>query len=1535
MHQHFHSKQSLRWILLSILLVTILFGFSGYRYYIFEQTKFKEDKSRELSAIADLKLKQIVSWRKERLSDITYLFNLSGVSAQIQQLQNRSTHAAAQKQMVQWLHPMYKNQHYESMHVFNAEGQDLLRLPDSSSIQREVLKSDFDRAHKNRYPVFSDFIRDSSGHIMLNVIAPVFSSDSINQGFVVLCIDPYAELYPLLQSWPVPSTTSEVLIVERNGDDVLYLNDLRHRNNTAMSMRLPVSDEHLTAAMAVQGREGIVEGKDYRQIATLAAIRKIEDTPWFLIAKIDTDEVYQDLIGHAVSIAIIILLVIVTAGLSGRVIWARIEIDHQRSLLTAELERQALVKHFDYLLIYANDMILLSDKEGKIIELNDRVCQTYGYTREELLQMNVHDLIPKENQRESERRFEKLAEQMNFLFESTHCRKDGSVFPVEVSSRLFEIEGKQFTQSIIRNITDRKRSEEALRESEAKSRFFSDILELSSQPFAVGYPDGRIGQFNNAFLQLVGYTKEELQSQDWANTLTPPEWMEFEKAQLIELNRTDIPVRYEKEYIRKDGTRIPVELLVHIRRDKNGKPEYYYAFVTDITDRKRAEDIIRESNERYRQLVDVLPLSVAVHVDGKLVYTNPSGVMLLGAESSKQIIGRSVNDIVHPKNVQQAVERIQRMLAGEQGLYPVEDCYIRLDGSSVPVEVRAVRLIYQGKPAVQVVVTDITDRKKYEKNILSVNRTYAVLSSINQLIVRERDRQKLFEEACRIVVDESKFQMSWIGLFNEQTGTVEPVAHAGVINDYLEHMKISMVNNPEGGGPTGTALREGHSVICSDIEHDESMRPWRAKALALGYRSFAAIPLYVFHKTIGTMSFYSSEPHFFSDDEIQLLEKLATDISFALESLEIEERRKYAEDSLKESNRKINTIVNNLRGVVYQCANDPEWTMQYISDGIYELSGYSAEEFVGSRTRSFNSIIEPSDRAIVWDIVQSALANREPYTFEYRIRAANGDQKWVWERGKGVFENNTLVTLEGFISDITERKRAEEAVQESEEKFRMVFDNVFDGICIYSEDPDPYKRRLFECNERYATMAGRSRDELLQLGSTQELQSTLEDTTNINRLESLAKRTAYRGSFSWIRPDGKANFVEYVGVPITWQGKPYSIGIDRDITERMLLEEQLRQLQKLDGLGTLAGGIAHDFNNILGIILAYITTIKMFKDDTQKLDLATDTIIKAVQRGKTLVQQILTFARKTDTAFGAVDVNGIVMEIMTMIFETFPKILTYSQNFDKAIPYINADHSQLHQALLNLCVNARDAMPKGGTLTVNTRLVSAENLRNQFPDASASSYVRVEVSDTGEGMTEEIRKRIFEPFFTTKGIGKGTGLGLAVVFGIIQTHKGFINVESEYGNGTTFHLYLPVSKEALPISVKDEEKLEEIPGGTETLLVVEDEEMLMMSLQMVLIEKGYKVLTAGDGVTALKIYQERRNDIALVLTDLGLPNMSGLEMCQRIKKINPNEHLILATGFLDPDSKLEFLKSGIEHFLYKPYDLTKVLKEIREVLNEE
>ena len=658
-------------------------------------------------------------------------------------------------------------------------------------------------------------------------------------------------------------------------------------------------------------------------------------------------------------------------------------------------------------------------------------------------------------------------------------------------------------------------------------------------------------------------------------------------------------------------------------------------------------------------------------------------------------------------------------------------------------------------------------------------------------------------------------------------------------------------------------------------------------------------------------------------------EKRAAELVIANKDLIFQnEERKRAEEELKESEEKYRSIFENVQDVYYVTSFDG--TVLEVSPSVEFISKgqYKRTDLIGKSMFEFYS--DAKDRDAIISAIQKTGSATD---FEVRLKNRDGSLIHCSISAKMSFDaQGQPEKIIGSMHDITERKRAEEALREALKFNEQIILCAQQGIIVYDFD-----LRYLVWNPFMEQLTGFPASKVLDKHPW-EVFPFLQKVGVIERLEkALVGEPTDKNDFPYqIQGSGKSGWASDSNAPFrNANGKIIGvIGMVSDITEQKQMEEGLRQMQKLEGLGTLAGGIAHDFNNILGIILAYITSIKRFKGDTKKLDLAVDTIVKAVDRGKTLVQQILTFARKSDTAFGAVNVNDVVMEIMTMIMETFPKLLTYAQNFDKGISYINADRSQLHQALLNLCVNARDAMPNGGLLIINTRMVSVVSLRHQHPDAAASGYVCIEVSDTGEGMSEDIRKRIFEPFFTTKEIGKGTGLGLSVVFGVAQTHKGFIDVESELGKGTTFRLYLPASQVAAPISVKDEETLEEIPGGTETLLVVEDEEMLMMSLQMVLVEKGYKVLSAEDGLTALKIYQERKNDIALVLTDLGLPTITGLEVCQRIKKINSNEHIILATGFLDPEMKSEFLKAGVQHFLYKPYDLKKVLKVVRGVLDE-
>ena len=314
------------------------------------------------------------------------------------------------------------------------------------------------------------------------------------------------------------------------------------------------------------------------------------------------------------------------------------------------------------------------------------------------------------------------------------------------------------------------------------------------------------------------------------------------------------------------------------------------------------------------------------------------------------------------------------------------------------------------------------------------------------------------------------------------------------------------------------------------------------------------------------------------------------------------------------------------------------------------------------------------------------------------------------------------------------------------------------------------------------------------------------------------------------------------------------------------------------------------------------------------------------------MRQLLTFARKSEVQFEPVNVNNVVEELAKMLLETFPKTIAFSLGLENSLLPIVADHSQLHQALLNLCVNARDAMSKGGRLSITTGTIPGEIVRRRFATAAEESYLVISVSDTGVGMDEETKSRIFEPFFTTKGLDKGTGLGLAVVHGVAKSHNGFIDVNSKPGQGSTFRLFLPARRRRT-----DDEQLEhyqgDVAGGNETVLLIEDEEMLLDLIQNLLKTYGYRVLTARDGHEAVEVYRNHTTEIAAVVSDVGLPNLGGWDAFLRMKEINPRVKTIFASGYVDADTKTEMLQGGIYSFIQKPYLHHEILRTLREAID--
>lgn len=571
----------------------------GYVYYRSVEKNLTADTLNQLSAIADLKVRQIIQWREERMSDGAFLTGNAPHLNQIMHFLREPGSRLDKSDLLKSLRSYVDNYDYRSAILTDSDLNVRLFYPDEDTLTGDFLKQQLPGIIEKGEVVLTDI--HQTGNVSfthLDLIIPLTDpGNGEKHGLLILRINPEKILYPILQTWPVVSRTAEALLVHTEDDNVVYLNKLRHSEDAEMVLRKPLSQKNLMAAMAVQGIMQSSHGVDYRGVQVLAAMKKVPGTPWFLIAKIDREEAYAPLRNRLGQVVIITVLFILMAGFFLGFLWRRQRVRFYREKYESELERMALVKHFDYILKNANDIILLVDKDYVIVEANDKACETYQFGRKELIGKNVNQLRSRIIGRIGND-YQILGDSGHLTYETVHRRQDGTEFPIEISARKVDIEGVPYYQSIGRDITERKQAEEILRESEEK---FRKIFEESPFSMAMTGKDMGIIKVNSAFSTMLGYSEDELIGLTFRN-FTHPDHISLDDVSLLRLVAGEIPVYHtEKRYLRKDSSVIWGSTTINLIRNNKGEFQFALAMVEDITARRKAETELIAAKEKAEE----------------------------------------------------------------------------------------------------------------------------------------------------------------------------------------------------------------------------------------------------------------------------------------------------------------------------------------------------------------------------------------------------------------------------------------------------------------------------------------------------------------------------------------------------------------------------------------------------------------------------------------------------------------------------------------------------------------------------------------------------------------------------------------------------------------------------------------------------------------------------------------------------------------------------------------------------------------------
>ncbi len=1042
-------------------------------------------------------------------------------------------------------------------------------------------------------------------------------------------------------------------------------------------------------------------------------------------------------------------------------------------------------------------------------------------------------------------------------------------FDEEVVSLLREI-ASDITLALdgIRETEKRRDVEEALRQANER---LTGIIQASPAGIVVLDGAGIVQGWNPTAEQMYGYTQEEVVGHFLP---TVPGEKETELRQNIATVMAGNSISFlEAQRQHKDGHLVDVSITTAPLKDKTGTIIGLVALYTDLTERKKFDEALRQTHERLTGIIQASPTAIVdLDRDGVVLGWNPAAELIFGY-TKEEVIGQFLPTGKGEKEFE-VRQNIATVMAGNSISF-LEAQRQHKDGHLVDVSLSTAPIRDKAGTIIGLVAlyTDLSERKKFDE---ALRQAHQRLSGIIHA-----------SPAGIVVLDRAGVVQSWnptaekiFGYTEEEVvGHTLPYAQEGVEDEIKKSIADIIEGLPLRNSERQRKHKDGHLIDVSI-----SSAPLRDKTGTM----------------VGLVTMYE----------------------------DITEKKRF-EEVLRQSEEQFRILIQHLPVGIAVMA--PDHKMIFANPAFTEITGYTLED-IPTKEVYFNlAYPDPEYQKKIYEYWSHDLFQDTAFgTYSHRIfkiHCKDGTDKDCLVRTVILSGGQHLYTY----YDITERRRAEEALQESEKRLREILETV-DMYAVFLDD----KGLITFVNDCLLHQTGWTHEEVIGRNWFEVFyRPTDAGKAGKEYLDNLSTGTlSPHGERSILTRDGGERKVTWNNTFLrTFAGKVNGMAcLGLDITEHRRLEEQYRQSQRMEAIGQLAGGIAHDFNNLLQAMQGYtdlaLADIPPESETHQNLTESQ----RAIDRAAGLVQQLLAFSRRQTLQFRVIDLDEVISNLSKMLGRVIGEHIQLEIVAGCGGHKVHADPGQMEQILLNICLNARDAMPEGGKMRIETSCISFDRGYVEINSwAKEGDYIQLIVSDTGCGMPPEVLSKIFEPFFTTKAVGQGTGLGLATVYGIIRQHDGMIHVYSEVDHGTTFRVYLPISTTG-PAKPQEQSEQTRPRGGTETILVAEDEDLLRELAQRILRNAGYTVLAAANGEEALTLFRENSNRVDLLLLDMVMPKLSGRQVYETVSKENPTTRFIFSTGYsFSTLDRGQLPKEGIP-FIQKPYSPSNLLKLVREVL---